>query len=177
MARLSLNPEYVASLLDAGFRLHVVRGLLEFEVYIRKASGRWFLQAQIGHDGHLDVGLTQDAGWGSFIGPIHRASSASALGRALPEIIRSLEALAAADYRLRCPRCDSWTAMRNGRDGPVLTCSRRGSLQRPADDASHDGEPCRGTLPLPALHVHDAPSAGGALPRSEDPDALGVTAG
>ena len=177
MARLSLNPEYVASLLDAGFRLHVVRGLLEFEVYIRKASGRWFLQAQIGHDGHLDVGLTQDAGWGSFIGPIHRASSAPALARALPEIVRSLEALAAADHGLRCPRCGSWTVMRNGRNGPVLMCSRRGRLQRPADDASLEGGPCRGTLPLPALHVHDDSSAGGALPRSEDADALGVTAG
>jgi hypothetical protein len=172
MARLSLNPQYVAPLLDAGFRLHVVRGLLEFEVYVREAAGRWVLQAQMGHDGHLDVGLTRDAGWGSFIGPIHRAGSAPDLERALPQIIGSLEALAAADHLLRCPRCDAWTVVRDGRDGPVLACSRRGNLRRTADGASHDG-PCGGTLQLPALHVHGEPP-GGAPARGGDLDALGV---
>ena len=150
MARLSVSPEYVTALVGAGFRPHVVRGLLELEVYRRPAQGRWFLQAQVDHDGHVDVGLTQEAGWGAFIGPIHRAESASALACALPDIVKSLEDLAAAEHKLRCPRCHAWTVMRNGKNGPFLSCAQ----VRKAPQASGDFLTCRGTLPMTALHIH-----------------------
>jgi hypothetical protein len=164
MARLSLNSEYVAPLVDAGFRPHVVRGLIEFEVYRRPADGPWSLQAQIEGDGCVHVGLTQEVGWGAFIGPIHRASSASALARALPEIIRSLEGFAAADYKLRCPRCRSWTVMRHGEGGPVLSCAQRRKKSSPEGDLAVS-PPCGGTLPLRALHLHgDAPAPGAPHP-------------
>jgi hypothetical protein len=170
MARLSLNSEYVAPLVDAGFCRHVVRGLLEFEVYRRPAEGRWFLQAQIEDDGRVDVGLAQDVGWGTFIGPIHRAGSASALARALPDIVRSLEALAAADYKLRCPRCRSWTVVRSGEGGPILSCAQRRKPRALDDDEEGSQEPpCGGTLPLRALHVHGEASAGGAPPITAEP--------
>ncbi|OFX24973.1 MAG: hypothetical protein A2V77_24180 [Anaeromyxobacter sp. RBG_16_69_14] len=150
MARLSVSPEYVAALVEAGFCPHVVRGLIELEVYRRPAHDRWFLQAQVDNDGHIDVGLTQDAGWGAFIGPIHRAESASALARALPEIVRSLEELATADYRLRCPRCNSWTVMRNGKNGPFLSCTQL----RKAAESSDEAVTCQGTLRMTALYIH-----------------------
>ncbi len=164
MARLSLSPDYVAPLVDAGFRPHLVRGLLEFEVYRRRAGGRWFLQAQVDDGGRVDVGLTQGAGWGAFIGPIHRANSAPALARALPEIVRSLEALAAADHKLRCPRCNSWTVMKNGEDGPLLSCAQPRKALEPLDDASCEDPSCRGTSPLRALHVYGEDPAGSAPP-------------
>jgi hypothetical protein len=163
MARLSLKSDYLAHLVGAGFCPRVVRGLLEFEVYRRPAEGRWFLQAQFEADGRVDVGLTQDVGWGNFIGPIHRATSAAALARALPDIIRSLEDLAAADYKLRCPKCRSWTVVRSGEDGPVLSCAQRRRHSQLDDDAAEE-PPCRGTLPLRALHIHGEAPAAGAPP-------------
>ncbi len=150
MARLSVSPEYAAVLVEAGFRPHVVRGLIELEVYRRPARGRWFLQAQVDHDGRIDVGLTQDAGWGAFIGPIHRAKSASALACALPDIVKSLEDLATADHKLRCPDCNSWTVMKSGKNGPVLSCAQ---LRRAAK-SSGEAQTCRGTLRMTALHIH-----------------------
>ncbi len=161
MARLSLSSEYVTTLVEARFQPRVVRGLLEFEVYRRPAGGRWFLQAQVAGAGCVDIGLAQEVGWGTFIGPIHRASSAAALARALPDIIRSLEGFAAADYKLRCPRCRSWTIVRNGEGGPVLACGQRRKRGATEDDGSQEPG-CGGTLPLRAVHLHGEPCGEGA---------------
>jgi|RifCSP16_2_1023846.scaffolds.fasta_scaffold47641_2 hypothetical protein len=153
--------DYAAALAGAGFRPEVVApgaGSPATEVYRRPAEGRWFLEARHGGDRaqHLDVGLTVDTGGGPFIGPVHRALTPAALASALPHIVASLEALATAAESLRCPRCTSWPAMKEGADGPFLACAHPRRPRRPFDP---EVRRCRRDLVMAGLILHRDPKS------------------
>jgi hypothetical protein len=158
MSRRSVNPEYAAALAAAGFSRHVVTAgtARELDVYRRPAQGHWFVEArQEGPgDGHVDVGLTLEPGGGALIGPVHRALSAAALASALPHITASLEALAEAAERLRCPTCKSWAVVNEGEGGPFLACGQPMRSRRPFDGTIHT---CRRNLVMSALIVYREP--------------------
>lgn len=152
----SIDRDHAAALVHAGFRRHVVTGETashELEVYRRPAVGRWFLEARQDGEGsgHVDVGLTLDEGGGMLIGPIHRALSVPALASALPHIVESLEALAAAAESLRCPRCNSWAVMKEGSDGPYLACGEARRTRKPLERTIRK---CRRNLIMAALIIH-----------------------
>lgn len=156
MPQRCIGREYGAALAGAGFRRQVVASgsaSSASEVYRRPAEGRWFLEARQEGEGagHVDVGLTLDTGGGLLIGPIHRALSAAALASALPHIIESLEALAAAAESLRCPSCKSWAVMEEGGDGPYLACGGGRKTRKPFESAVRR---CRRDLIMAALIVH-----------------------
>ena len=157
MSRRSVDPEYAAALAAAGFRRHVIAAGTagEIDVYRRPAQGRWLLEArQEGPgDGHVDVGLTLDPGGGALIGPVHRALSAAALASALPHITASLEALAEAAERMRCPNCKSWAVVNEGEGGPFLACGQPTS-RTPFAGTIHT---CRRNLVMSALIVYREP--------------------
>ncbi len=159
MPSRSVGRDYAAALAGAGFRHQAVAAgtaSREPEVYRRPAEGRWFLEARPGEDGagHIDVGLTLDAGGGLLIGPIHRALSPAALASALPHIVASLEALAVAAESLRCPRCNSWAVMKDGADGPYLACGKARRNRKPFQQTI---QKCRRNLVMAALIVYGEP--------------------
>jgi len=152
----SIDRDHAAALARAGFHRHVVTGgtaSRELEVYRRRADGRWFLEAHQDGDGagHVDVGLTLEEGGGLLIGPIHRALSVAALTSALPHIVESLEALAAAAESLRCPKCNSWAVMKEGSEGPYLACGGAPRTRKPFDRTIRK---CRRNLIMAALVIH-----------------------
>jgi len=152
------DPDHAVALSGAGFHPHLVKsgfipGALDFEVHRRPSAGRWSLEAQQG-DSQVDVGLTLEAGGGKLIGPIHRAFSPSGLVAALPSIIRSLDELAAADHKLRCPECNSWTVLKVGKYGPFLSCDQARKTHKSFDGVRFKDLRCRGTLPMRALHLY-----------------------
>jgi hypothetical protein len=153
-----VGPEYAAVLTGAGFRRHPLGGRpAEVDVYRRPAPGRWALEArQEGRGGHVDVGLTLEPGGGTLVGPVHRALSAPALASALPHITASLEALAAAAESLRCPECQSWEVMREGKDGPFLACGQPRRGRKPFDRTVRL---CRRNLVVAALIVYREPGS------------------
>ncbi len=149
----AVGREYAAALRTAGFQRLDVRGSstgVEFDVYRRRAEGRWCLEAR--QDGDtVDVGLTVDAGGGPLIGPVHRALSAKALASALPHIVEALEALAATAESLRCPNCHAWAVMKDGADGPYLACGQPRRTRRPLERTVRR---CRRSLVMAALIVY-----------------------
>ncbi len=152
--------DYAAALLRAGFVRHGVArpGPQGAEVYRRAAPGSWSLEARP-HGSAVDVGLTlEPPGAGALIGPVHRALSPAALSAALPEIVASLEALAGTSQMLRCPGCNSWVVMQDGRSGPFLSCAGTRRRRRPFADR-HRVEKCRGNLAMPALLIHGDPAS------------------
>ena len=152
----SIDRKYRPALADAGFRRQIAAGGSASpgsEVYRLPAEGRWFLEARQGGEGacHVDVGLTLDTGGGVLIGPVHRALSAGALATALPHIVESLKALAAAAESLRCPSCNSWAVMEEGGDGPYLACGGARKTRKPFQSAVRR---CRRDLIMAALIIH-----------------------
>jgi hypothetical protein len=152
----SIDRDHAAALDHAGFRRHVVTGgtaSRALEVYRRPTVGRWFLEARQEGEGagHVDVGLTLEEGGGMLIGPIHRALSVAALASALPHIVESLEALAAAAESLRCPKCNSWAVMKEGSGGPYLACGEARRTRKPLERTIRK---CRRNLIMAALIIH-----------------------
>jgi len=146
--------EYDATLVASGFhRLGASAGSGD-AIYCRPVQGRWAIEAVRGpgRGRHVDLGLTVEPGRRSLIGPVHRAPSAAALAAALPRIVASLEALAAASESLRCPDCHAWEVMQIGQGGPFLACGDAARGRRPFDRRA---SACRRNPALQALIVYD----------------------
>jgi hypothetical protein len=120
----------------------------------RPARAPWLIEArQVGDGaGHVDVALTlAGAGAGALVGPVHRALSPAALASALPDITASLEALAEAAERLRCPDCNGLETLREDESGAYLACGQPRRGRRPFDGG---GARCRRNLVMAALIVY-----------------------
>lgn len=152
MSRRPLPAAFAAVLEAAGFARHAAAG--GTDAYRRPARAPWLIEARQGGDGagHVDVALTlAGAGAAALVGPVHRALSPAALASALPDITASLEALAEAAERLRCPDCNGLEALREDEAGAYLACGQPRRGRRPFDGG---GARCRRNLVMAALIVY-----------------------
>jgi hypothetical protein len=157
MARPPFPAAYAAVLEAAGFSRDPIAAASASDAWRRPARAPWVIEARPSGDGasHLDVGLTLPGpGAAALLGPVHRALSPSALAAALADITASLEALADAAERLRCPDCNGLEAIREGEGGPFLACGQPRRGRRPFDGATRR---CRRDLVMAALVVHADP--------------------
>jgi hypothetical protein len=142
----------------AGFaRLAAAGAGAVVEIHRRAAGGPFVIEARASGEGHVDVGLTLPSPRAPLVGPVHRALSPGALASALPDILASLEALADAAERLRCPDCNGLEAIHEGEDGPFIACGQPRRGRRPFDGAE---KRCRRDLVMAALIVHGDPGGG-----------------
>lgn len=157
--RTSVSAPFAAALAGAGFQRRVLaqRPEGELDAWRRPAPAGWVVEAHEERDpegGWVDVGLTLDSGRGALLGPVHRALSPAALVSALPHVVASLEALAAASEALRCPDCVLGESLAEDADGPYLACGQPGRGRRSFDRTLRR---CRRDLVLATLVVHREP--------------------
>jgi hypothetical protein len=160
MSRRPVSAAFAAVLEAAGFARHAAAGTGGLDAYRRPARAPWLIEARQGGDGvggHVDVALTlAGAEAAALVGPVHRALSPAALASALPDIIASLEALAEAAERLRCPDCNGLEALQEDEAGPYLACGQPRRGRRPFDGG---GARCRRNLVMAALIVYGSAAA------------------
>lgn len=155
MAERHIPLAYAVVLEAAGFSRAALAG--GPDAWRRSARAPWLVEARSSADGaaHVDVGLTvPGAGAAPLLGPVHRALSPAALAAALPDVLASLEALADAAERLRCPDCNGLEAVRDGECGAFLACGQPRRGRKPFDGAA---KRCRRDLVMAALVVHADP--------------------
>lgn len=157
MPKAPFPPGYAAVLEAAGFSRTAIGAAIPSDAWRRPARAPWVIEARPSGDGasHVDVGLTLPGpGAAALLGPVHRTLSPSALAAALADITASLEALADAAERLRCPDCNGLEALRESEDGPFVACGQPRRGRRPFDGATRR---CRRDLVMAALVVHGDP--------------------
>jgi hypothetical protein len=155
VSRPALSATYAAVLEAAGFARHAPGGPDGPDAYRRPARAPWLIEARgggSGDPGHVDVALTLERA-AALVGPVHRALSPAVLASALPDIVASLEALADAAERLRCPDCNGLERLEEDGAGPYLACGQVRRGRRPFDHAK-GGARCRRNLVMSALIVY-----------------------